>query len=161
MRKQEKFGLWRRAAREVIYALFIGALPLLISTSPEEVSALVTALLAAPELMAYYVYLLIAFAIVSVFTLRVTFRSLHLIGKSREVHAFFVNVGGSLLTACRAALGAMIGYLGVWCYRAVEDVSAGGVYAVVSYASLTLMFCIGLAWTDETLRDPHAVSSYR
>lgn len=89
MRKQEKFGLWRRAAREVIYALFIGALPLLISTSPEEVSILVTALLAAPELMAYYVYLLIAFAIVIVFTLRVTFRSLHLIGKSREVHAFF------------------------------------------------------------------------
>ena len=74
---------------------------------------------------------------------------------------FFVNVGGSLLTACRAALGAMIGFLGVWCYRAVEDVSAGGVYAVISYASLTLMFCIGLAWTDETLRDPHAVSSYR
>lgn len=30
-----------------------------------------------------------------------------------------------------------------------------------SYASLTLMFCIGLAWTEETLRDRHAVSSYR
>lgn len=63
MRKQEKFGLWRRAAREVIYALFIGALPLLISTSPKEVSTLVTALLAAPELMAYYVYLLIALSV--------------------------------------------------------------------------------------------------
>lgn len=96
----------------VIYAFFIGSLPLL-TTSPEEVSVLVTALLP-PELMAYYVYLLIAFAIVSIFTLRVTFRSFHLIGRSREVHTFFINVGGSLLTACRAALGAMIGDLLVW-----------------------------------------------
>lgn len=143
----------------VIYAFFIGSLPLL-TTSPEEVSVLVTALLP-PELMAYYVYLLIAFAIVSIFTLRVTFRSFHLIGRSREVHTFFINEGGSLLTACRAALGAMIGDLLVWCYLAVDDVSAGGVHAVISYASLTLKFCIGLAWTDEPLRDPHTVSSYK
>lgn len=59
----------------MIYAFFIGSLPLL-TTSPEEVSVLVTALLP-PELMAYYVYLLIAFAIVSIITLRVTFRSFH------------------------------------------------------------------------------------
>jgi hypothetical protein len=32
---------------------------------------------------------------------------------------------------------------------------------VISYASLTLKLCIGLAWTDETLRDPHTVSSYK
>lgn len=145
----------------MIYAFFIGSLLLLATTSPEAVSVLVTALLTAPELMAYYVYLLIAFAIVSIFTLRVTIRSFHLIGRSREVHTFFINVGVSLLTACRAALGAMIGDLLVWCYRAVDDVSAGGVHAVISYASLTLMFCIGLAWTDETLRDPHTVSSYK
>jgi hypothetical protein len=84
VKTQDKFGFWQRASREVIYGFFIGSLPLLATTSQEEVSVLVTALLTAPELMAYYVYLLIAFAIVSIFTLRVTFQSFHLIGRSRE-----------------------------------------------------------------------------
>lgn len=161
MRTQENFEFWRRAARELIYAFFIGSLPLLATTSPEEVSALVNSLLAAPQLITYYMYLLAACAIVSIFTLRVRFRSPLLNGKSREVHGFFVNVGSSLLAACRAALGAMIGYLLVWCFRTVEDMSVGGVWAVLGYASFTLMFCIWLAGTDEVLRDPHSLSRNR
>ena len=41
-----------------------------------------------------------------------------------------------------------------------ETVGVDNAGRVISYASLTLKFCIGLAWTDETLRDPHTVSSY-
>ena len=76
------------------------------------------------------------------------------------LHAFFINIGGSLLTAFRAALGAMIGFLIAWCFRDVEEMSAAGVAGAIGYAALTLVVCVGLAWADELLRNPHAVSRY-
>lgn len=156
----KKFGFFQRALRELVYAFFLGSLPFFACKSSKEVSDLVNALLAAPILMSYYLGLLFAFGFVSIFILKVTFRLYHLIRKSREVHSFFVNIGGSLLTAFRAALGAMMGYLMVWSYRDVESMSVAGTSGVVRYAFMTLLVCVWLAWTDETLRNPHAISRY-
>ncbi|MFP3995159.1 MULTISPECIES: hypothetical protein [unclassified Pseudomonas] len=160
LKRDPKFGFIRRARRELTYAFFLGTPPFLACASSQEVSELVNALLAAPALMSYYLWLLFAFGLVSIFIFRVTFRAYRLIQKSREVHSFFVNIGGSLLTAFRAALGAMMGYLMVWCYRDVESMSVAGTAGVLGYACIALAVCVWLAWTDETLRNPHAVSRY-
>lgn len=160
IRDQAKFGFWRRVRRELTYAFFIGSLPLLACTTAAEVTSLVNALLAAPQLMEYYVYLLSAFVIVSLSIWRTTFRKYLFIGKSRELHKFFVNIGASLLTAFRTALGAMIGFLLVWYLRDLDGMSADGTVAVMGYALFTLMVCVLLAWTDEILRNPHGASRY-
>lgn len=62
--------------------------------------------------------------------------------------------------AFRAALGAMIGFLLAWCYHDLDEMSSGGVVAVLHYAGITLMVCVVLAWTDEVLRDLRAVNRY-
>ncbi|PNG32251.1 hypothetical protein A1395_22380 [Pseudomonas protegens] len=134
LERDQKFGFIRRARGELTYAFFLGTPPVLACTSSKEVSGLVDALLAAPALMSYYLWLLFAFGFVSIFIFRVTFRAFHLIRRSREVHSFFINIGGSLLTAFRAALGAMMGYLMVWCYRDVESMSVAGTAGVLGYA---------------------------
>lgn len=158
MKEKVNFNFWLRTAREISYAFFIGALPVLTCTTAEEVNALVNTLLAAPPLMKYYLWLLFAFAAVSIFTWRSTYRSFELIGKSRELHRFFVNIGGSLLMAFRAALGAMIGFLLAWWYRDLEGMSVDGVVSVIGYAMFTLVVSVMLAWTDDVLRDPQAAS---
>lgn len=143
-----------------MYAFVIGSLPVITCTSKDQVSSLVKALLTAPQLMEYYLCLLIAFAVVSVFSWRTKFRSFLLMGKTRELHRFLVSIGGSLLMAFRAALGAMMGFLLAWCYHDLEEMSSEGVVAVLRYAGITLMVCVVLAWADEVLRDLRAVNRY-
>lgn len=160
MRDQGKFELWRRVRRELTYAFVIGSIPLMACTTAVDVNSLINALLAAPQLMEYYVYLLGAFVIASLLMWRTTFSKYLLIGKSRELHKFFVNIGGSLLTAFRGALGAMIGFLMVWRLHDLDGMSVDGTVAVMGYALFTLMICVLLTWTDEVLRNPHDVSRY-
>ncbi|HEE9762567.1 TPA: hypothetical protein R8F97_003485 [Pseudomonas putida] len=119
-----------------------------------------TLLTTTPLLMIYYLIILGAFALISTFILNWRFRSSSLHRMMRDMHAFFINIGGSLLTAFRAALGAMTGFLIAWCFRDVEEMSAAGVAGAIGYAALTLVVCVGLAWADELLRNPHAVSRY-
>ncbi len=160
MRDQKKFEFGRRARRELTYAFVMGSVPVIACTSASEVSALVNALLAAPQLMEYYMYLLAAFVFVSLFMWKTTFREFLFIGKSRELHHFFVNIGGSLLMAFRAALGAMIGFVVVWYYRDLDGMNTGGAFRVLGYAVLTLIVCVVLAKADEILRNPHGASRY-
>ncbi|HEN8709673.1 TPA: hypothetical protein U8203_000490 [Pseudomonas putida] len=88
-----------------MYAVVVGSLPVITCTSKAQVSSLVKALLTAPQLMEYYLCMLIAFAVVSLFSWRTKFRSILLMGKTRELHRFLISIGGSLLMAFRAALG--------------------------------------------------------
>lgn len=88
------------------------------------------------------------------------FRSILLMGKTRELHRFLTSIHGSLLMAFRAALGTMIGFqLASW-YHDLDEMSSGGVVAVLHYAGITLMVCVVLAWTGEVLRDLRAVNRY-
>ena len=62
--------------------------------------------------------------------------------------------------AFRAALGAMIGFLLMWGYQDPSTINLPGVFTTASYAMMTLSFCIMLAWMDEALRAPHAMTRY-
>lgn len=120
---QKKFECGRCARDELTYTFVMGSLPVIACTTAAEVGALVNALLA-------------AFVFVSLLMWKTTFREFLLIGKSRELHHFFVNIGGSLLMAFRATLGAMIGFVLVWYCRDLDGMSTGGVFEVLAMLCL-------------------------
>jgi hypothetical protein len=161
LKDQQKFTFWRRVLREISYSFVIGAVPTIFSSATaSELSDMVKTLLTSPVLMGYYVAILGIFTVVTIISFQMRLRSPSHHRMMRELHAFFVNIGGSLLTAFRAALGAMVGFLLVWAYKDPGTMGVSSVFTTVKYASMTLSICVMLAWMDEILRNPHATSRY-
>lgn len=160
VKDQQKFGAWLRVRQETLYAFFLGSIPTFIGSSSSELQEIVKILLTSPILMEYYTILLGLFMAVSIVIFKTRFRSASYNRMMRETHTFLVNIGGSLLMAFRMALGAMIGFLMVWCYRDLGTMSLSGIFTTASYALMTLSVCVILSWMDETLKTPHALSRY-
>lgn len=160
VRDNQKIEFWRRIGRELVYAFFIGSIPTLVSSNASELHAMVNTLLTPLVLMKYYMIIVFVFMVVSIIILRARFFSARFHRMLRKIHEFLVNIGGSLLTACRAALGAMIGFLLLWGYQDPESLTMAGVYRTLCYALFTVVICAALAGLDEALRDPHAVNHY-
>lgn len=161
VRHNKKIEFWRRIGREFVYAFFIGSIPTLLSSNASELRSMVNTLLTPQVLMEYYMIIVFVFMVVSGIILRARFFSERFHRMLLKIHEFLVNIGASLLTACRAALGAMIGFLLLWGYQDPETLTLAGVYRTVCYASFTVVVCAALAGLDEALRDPHAINHYR
>lgn len=161
VKDREKFGFGRRVRREIFYASLIGSAPMVVCSTASELSEMVKTLLTAPVLMGYYTVILGIFTLVSILILKARFRSPSYNHMMRQIHVFLQNIGGSLLMAFRAALGAMIGFLLMWGYQDPGTINLPGVFTTASYAMMTLSVCIMLAWMDEALRAPHAMTRYR
>lgn len=161
VKDQEKFGIRRRVLREIAYAFVIGGIPTILSSATvAALGEMVKTLLTAPFLMGYYAAILAAFTLVTIISFQVRLGAANHRRAMRGLHAFFVNIGGSLLTACRAALGTMIGFLAAWAWSDPRTMSMAEVFRTGSYASMTLCVCVMLAWMEEALRNPHAISRY-
>jgi hypothetical protein len=160
VKDQKKFNFWRRAGIEISYAFFLGSVPVLLCSTAVELIDMVKTLLTFPALMAYYAGIWGVFAITSLAIFFGRSRSSNYHYLMRHLHAFFANVGGSLLVALRAAAGGMFGYLLVRGYQSPETMTLASVVPTGSYASMTLIICVMLAQMDKALTNPHAMSRY-
>jgi hypothetical protein len=139
----------------------IGGLPATLSSATAtELKNMVSAQLASSLLMGYYLAIRVGFTVVTILSVQMRFRSPSLRRGIRAFHAFFVNIGKSLLTAFRAALGALIGFTVIWACTDPRTMSVSKVFGTTCYASLAVSLCVMLAWMDEALRNPYAMSRY-
>ncbi|KAB0547912.1 hypothetical protein F7R01_10450 [Pseudomonas argentinensis] len=158
-RQRPPLRLILRAASEIPRAIALGCIPVLLSTeTQEQFEKIFEWLLAAPLLVDYYMKLLIAFGVVGVCTYLWRF------GSSRHqtvwgaIHRFFGDIGGSLLTAIRTGLGAIMGFMLVWPWMEAKTLTVANYLEMLFLMVVLLGVCVLISILEETLRDPKEIS---